>query len=147
MVDPDPRIEISLQNDYSITVRTADAELQAALDAFRARGVARPVVFAYAGQGEKAARVWQQLEPALKQAGMSLFNAADPRPPRYVVATDAARRLLLSTFGKAASRLFRVPAWPVSYWAVNVIEGGYEATESRTLKDMGVAPGESTRGK
>jgi acetyl esterase/lipase len=149
---PAPKTESWMLPDGTLEVRTTDADpwfaedraaqdvqLQAALDAFRAGGCPRPVVFTCAGQDEKTAQVWRQLEPELKQAGKSVANAADQWLPHYVVATDVARRLLLSVFGKAASRLFRTPGWPVGYWSVDICAGGHKVYESRTFKDMGEA--------
>jgi hypothetical protein len=147
---PEPKVSTLTLPDGTREVRTTDAdpyfaedraasqvELQAALDGYRAGGCPRPVVFCCAGRDEKTSMAWRQLEPALKEAGKSISNAADQWLPRYVVATDVARRLLAPIVGKEASRLFRVPTWPVSYWSVGIGPEEPKVYESRTFKDAG----------
>ncbi len=116
-----------------------DSELQAALDTLRARGVARPVVISCTERGEKAARFWALLKPTLIAAGIPVFSAAEAGCRHYVVPVDVAREALRAVFGKSASRHFRLPSWPVSYWSVNIGSEHHEVYESRTFKDIAEA--------
>jgi hypothetical protein len=147
---PQPKVLEFLLSDGTIETHTTDAdlyfaedrargdvELQAALDAFRAGGVPRPVLFTCTGRDGKTAQLWRQLEPELKAAGKVIFNANDQWLPCYLVPTDAARRVLLPICGKAAARQFRAPSFPVGYWTVNIDSQRHEFYESRTFKDMG----------
>jgi hypothetical protein len=148
--DKPPSVEIRVLPDGTVDVRTNDTnpsfakdrarentELQAALDAFRARGVARPVVITCTERSEKTARLWRLLEPTLTASGLLVNSSSKGGPRHLVIPTDSARKALRAVFGKAASRLFRVPSWPVSYWTVNIGPDAPEVMESRTFKDMG----------
>jgi hypothetical protein len=147
---PQPKVLEFQFSDGSIETHTTDAdpyfaedrargdvELQAALDAYHADGVPRPVLFTCTGRDGKTAQLWRQLEPELKAAGKVIFNANDQWLPCYLVATDAARRVLLPICGKAAARQFRAPSFPLGYWTVNIDSQRHEFYESRTFKDMG----------
>jgi hypothetical protein len=153
MLSPDDRVKQRVDADGTITVRTndndpysnerrarQDAELQATLDVWRARGVPRPVLFVRDNLlSEETARSWRQLEPALKELGISTFSSYSDDCRHYLVTPDAACKLLRDLTGLDTSQYFRQPMFPLSYWIVGVIPGGVSLAEGRTAKDDAAA--------
>jgi hypothetical protein len=120
-----------------------DVELQAALDAIRAQGISRPVMFYVADADPRSLAIWRNLLLGLRKHGIATWNAAaidDDTEHNYILRPDRARELLREVLGlKKTGRYFRMPAqpdWPVSYWTACIAEGGLRVWESRTLKDM-----------
>ncbi len=148
MPETDSRIDVTVDSEGTVTLRTNDsdphlaerraresAELQAALDAFRARGVARPVVFTCCDRGEEAARDWSRMEPTLREAGVSTYSSSPNCSPHYIVTPDVVRELLRRLMGESASGWFPAPEWPLSYWIVSVAAGGLYGGECLTPRD------------
>ena len=153
-MQPDPRFIASVDAAGNLTVRTTEndsyfatdrareeAEIQTALDSFRARGMTHPVMFTCVDRGEKAAKNWQLLKPTLMEAGTSTFSAAEDGSRHYIVTVDVARKVLFALCGKSASRLFRVPHFPLGYWTVDIGSEGMQVLESRTFRDIAAAEG------
>jgi hypothetical protein len=120
---------------YAESRAREDAEVQAALDALRAQGICRPVLFHIEDNGEMAATKWQRLLPALQAHGISVFSTA-PTGVAFVLRPDRSRDILQPVFGRDAARLFRTAEWPVSYFTVAVGSNSTQSFESRTFKDM-----------
>jgi hypothetical protein len=120
-----------------------DRELQAALDAIRAQGISRPVMFQIADEDPRSLAVWKGLLPHLRKHGIAVWCACATNEDdeySYVLRPDRAREILRVVSGKKkTARFFRVPMqsdWPLSYWTASIEEGHLLTWESRTLKDM-----------
>jgi hypothetical protein len=119
-----------------------DVEVQAALDGFRASGVARPVVIHLGDDDPRSRAVWDVLLPALRGHGIATWKATAYRDDdcNYVMRPDRARELLRDVpVVKDAARFFRTPTFPVGYWSVWLRGGQVVPVESRTRKDMAAA--------
>jgi hypothetical protein len=152
MYDFDPRFETTLLPDGSFEVGTTDsdpafaalraratAELQAVLDAYRAGGVSRPVVFDLATDDPPSRRFWRRIEPLLLARGRRFFSTS-PVGVSYAVRPDDARAILLPFCGKDSARFFRVGIWSPSFWTVTVQgDGDFIVCENCTPKDVALA--------
>jgi hypothetical protein len=107
--------------------RKDDERLRDAVDAFLAQYGTRPVVFSLSSAGARA-------NPDL--ARMAFPPGAPPlHEVAFVLTTAESARRILRPVARDSRRLFRVPSWPVSYWAVLVTPSQVQATESRFLRD------------
>jgi hypothetical protein len=152
MYDFDPRFETTLLPDGSFEVRTNDtdpafaalraratAELQAVLDAFRARGIARPVVFDLPTDDPPSRRFWWRIEPLLQARGRR-FLSTSPVGVSYAVKLEDGRAILRPFRGKESARFFRVGRWSPSHWTVVVEgDGAFVVCETCTPKDRAAA--------
>jgi hypothetical protein len=114
------------------------AEVQAALDAWRAAGVPRPVVFVVRQDDAQSRRAWRDIEPALRARGRPFF-CTGPAGVGYVLSVADARAVLRPILGRHAARLFRAPSQPIGHWTVEVRGDGYAVMESSTFDDLGRA--------
>jgi hypothetical protein len=116
-----------------------DAEAQAAIDALRASGIPRPVVFQLGNDHPRSRAEWKLLLPELRAHGKAVWSAiatCEDGYHHYVLRPDRARELLRSVLKVSdAARLFRTPAWPVSHWTVSLDSGQLLIFESRSFKD------------
>src|SRR5262245_43153880 len=108
---PHKRIDVRACDDGSVVVTTPDegqpwfaesraredAEVQAALDALRAAGVARPVLFQVGGDDPASRAAWRLVLPELRRHGTAVWNAqqlGEDDGHHYVLRPDRARELL-----------------------------------------------------
>jgi hypothetical protein len=152
--EPAPAVQTTILPDGTLDTRTTDrdpylaelraketAELQAALDALRQRGIPRPVVFTLVAGNAEARGHWDGVVGELRRRGTACYSTR-PAGVDYVLTVEEARRVLRPFFGGDAHLRFRGHTWPLGYWTVIACRQGFVVMESRTPRDISRTEGE-----